>query len=92
MLNSDYPPYMNATVEAYNGSTWTTLFVSPNSIAIQENTAANPGWQRFQYDVTSFKNAAFRVRFGYSVGSTSGYTAGGWNLDDVRLVPAITCP
>ncbi|MFO0659087.1 MAG: hypothetical protein U0165_04555 [Polyangiaceae bacterium] len=91
VLNSDYPPYMNAVVEAYNGSSWTSLYSLLGS-ASQENTAANPGWTHVQYDVSSLKSATFRVRFGYAVGSTSGYTVGGWNIDDLRLVPATSCP
>jgi hypothetical protein len=36
------------------------------------------------------KNASFRVRFCYSIGSTGVFSSGQWNLDDVTVGP-ISC-
>jgi hypothetical protein len=49
-------------------------------------------WTKVTYDVTAHKNAFFRVRFGYMVLDDTAYTCGGWNVDDIRLVPAQNCP
>jgi hypothetical protein len=86
-LNSDYPSYMNSTIEVYNGTIWTTIFTMASGVAI--NDAA---WTRLQYDVTAYKNANFRVRWGYSIGQAGAFDSSGWNVDDVRLMPAMNCP
>ena len=47
-------------------------------------------WGKIEYDVTAYKNSAFRVRFGYSIGA-GAYVMSSWNVDDVT--PSTTsCP
>jgi hypothetical protein len=76
---------MTATLDIYNGSTWTNLWT--NTVAVQDN-----GWYKQTFDVTSYRNASFQVRFGYWTTSNGAQTAGGWNIDDVRIANAPTCP
>jgi hypothetical protein len=96
VLNSDYPSYMDANVQVFHtaSASWVTLFSIPlGGPAPTDNTAANPGWVRYTYDVTAYKGASFQVRFGYNVmNAVSAYTAGGWNIDDLRLIPDMSCP
>jgi hypothetical protein len=89
VLNSDFPPYMDSSVQVFNGSTWVTLYSVPPMGPI----VADMAWTKVTYNVTAYKNAFFRVRFGYTVlDYTMVFTCGGWNIDDIRLVPAQNCP
>src|SRR6185503_11140213 len=79
-LNSDYTPYMQNTVEVFNGSSWVAVFT----------TAGPPGvndiqWNCFSYDVTAYENANFQVRFGFMIGSTGVFTVSSWNVDNVSI-------
>jgi hypothetical protein len=87
-LNSDYPIFMDSTVEVYNGSSWVTIFsVPPGGPEITDFA-----WTKFSYDVTAHKNANFRVRFGWSVGEAGVFDVTSWNIDDLRLVANQNCP
>ncbi|MBW4565401.1 MAG: DUF4347 domain-containing protein [Mojavia pulchra JT2-VF2] len=79
-LNSDYTPYMQNTVEIYNGSSWVTLWSSGGSPGIQDNS-----WTLQNFDITAYKSAATQIRFGFNVGSTGVYSVSSWNIDDVRI-------
>ncbi len=83
-LNADYPPFMTSTVEVYDGATWQTVFSAGPS------TTIDAGWTYEQYDVTPYKNAQFRVRFGESIGNAGVYVSPSWSIDDVML-SAETC-
>ena len=37
------------------------------------------------HDITPYKNASIRVRFGYDIESENAFSIGSWNLDDVKL-------
>jgi hypothetical protein len=86
-LNSDYPSYMNSTIEVYNGVSWVTVFTMTAGVSI-----ADLAWTRQQIDVTAHKNANFRVRWGYSIDAAGVFDVSGWNIDDVRLNPQLNCP
>jgi len=82
-LNSDYTPYMQNKVEVYNGSAWVNVW----------QTGSSPGWQDAAwtfavYDVTPHKNANFKVRMGYNIGSSGVFTISSWNVDDVTVYDA----
>ena len=82
-LNSDYLPYMQNKVEAYNGNTWVNLW----------QTGSSPGWMDSawtfaDYDVTAQKNSNFKIRIGYNIGSSGVYTISSWNVDDVTVFDA----
>jgi len=86
-LNSDYPNYMDSTIEVYNGSSWVKIFSMSSGVGIYDTA-----WKKMQYDVSAHKNANFRVRFGWSINQSGAYNVSGWNIDDLRLVPSASCP
>ncbi|WP_305070291.1 Calx-beta domain-containing protein, partial [Microcystis sp. LEGE 08355] len=79
-LNSDYTPYMQNTVEIFNGSSWVNLWSSGASPGVQDNA-----WTPQQFDISAHKSASTQIRFGFNVGSTDVYTVSSWNLDDVKI-------
>jgi hypothetical protein len=85
-LNSDYTPFMQNIVEVYNGSGWVTIWESGSSPGVQDSS-----WSTQTYEVTQYKNANFKIRFGFSIGSAGVYFVGSWNVDDVIIANAI-CP
>jgi len=90
-LNSDYDPYMHNRVEVYTGSQWLVLWESGSAPGIQDSPPEGPGWTFQQFDITSYKNAAMKVRFGFDVQKNDAFSVGSWNLDDV-LVSNAACP
>ncbi|WP_170915402.1 S8 family serine peptidase [Microcystis aeruginosa] len=79
-LNSDYTPYMQNTVEIFNGSSWVNLWSSGDSPGVQDNA-----WTPQQFDISAHKSASTQIRFGFNVGSTDVWTVSSWNLDDVKI-------
>jgi hypothetical protein len=78
---------MNNTIEVYNGSTWVTLWTSGGFPPIEDDS-----WNYNEYDLTAYKNAAMRVRFGFKIGQISlTYSMSSWNIDDV-LIASAGCP
>ena len=65
-------------VEVYNGLAWVTIWSTANLIT-------DSAWTRVEFDVTAYKNAAFKVRFGYNMFMKGATVMSGWNIDDVRL-------
>ena len=90
-LNSDYEPYVRNQVEVYNGSQWIVLWQSGPFPGVQDSPPAGQGWTYLSYDVSSYKSAAMKVRFGFSVGHSGAIPAGSWSVDDV-LVASAACP
>jgi hypothetical protein len=90
-LNSDYDPYMHNRVEVYNGSSWIVLWESGGSPGIADAPPDGTGWTYVSYDVTTYKNAGMKVRFGFDIGSAFVLSQGSWNVDDV-LVASAACP
>ncbi|MCC6553365.1 MAG: hypothetical protein IT372_10140 [Polyangiaceae bacterium] len=90
-LNSDYDPYMHNTVEVWNGSSWITLWTSGPPPGIQDSPPTGLGWTFIQHDLTAYKNAGMRIRFGFDITSGGVYTIGSWNIDDI-LVASAACP
>ncbi|MBE5232354.1 MAG: hypothetical protein INR81_26050, partial [Microcystis aeruginosa PMC 728.11] len=79
-LNSDYTPYMQNTVEIFNGSSWVNLWSSGASPGVQDNA-----WTPQQFDISAHKSALTQIRFGFNVGNTGVWTVSSWNLDDVKI-------
>lgn len=90
-LNSDYDPFMHNRVEVYDGAKWIVLWESGGSPGIQDSPPVGQGWTYFSYDVTMYKSAGTKVRFGFDIASGGVFTIGSWNVDDV-LVASATCP
>lgn len=90
-LNSDYDPYMHNRVEVYNGNQWIVLWQSGGMPGIEDSPPVGLGWTYLSYNVTNYKNAKMKVRFGYDIGMDGAFTIGSWNVDDV-LVASAPCP
>ena len=85
-LNSDYTPYMDNTVEVWDGTDWVTVWNS-GAGSIQDLD-----WTHMLYDIGAYANANMRVRIGFNVDSTSAYTCSGWNLDDMVVANVVCNP
>lgn len=84
-LNCDYDPYVTDTVEVFNGSSWVVIWTNAS---VGNNLITDIAWNRWEFDVTAYKNANFRVRFGHKVDKKGNFLAwimSGWNIDDVSL-------
>ena len=79
------------TVQVWNGQSWITLWTSGGPPGVEDSPPNGQGWTYIQYDVTNYKNAAMRVRFGFDIQSGGVYTIGSWNIDDV-MVANEPCP
>lgn len=79
-LNSDYTPYMQNTVDVWNGSNWVNLSATGGSPGVQDNS-----WTQVTHDITGYSNSALQVRFGFSIGSSGVFTVSSWNVDDVVI-------
>jgi hypothetical protein len=105
-LNSDYITYMQNKVQVYSGSAWVdlpygTTGTSPgvmdsswqnHPVGTGSPTQPTNGAQYpTQFDLTAYKSANMRIRFGYNIASGGVYTIGSWSVDDVIVSSAI-CP
>ncbi|MEZ4297032.1 MAG: MopE-related protein [Polyangiaceae bacterium] len=80
-LNSDTQPAMVSDIQVWSGSAWLTLWSNADG-AVKDNA-----WKQQSFDITPYKNAAFKVRFGVTVneGITPPQPVSSWNIDDVRI-------
>ncbi len=85
-LNSDYDPYMHNNIQIWDGSQWVEIWKSGPFPGINDTA-----WTFVSHDVSAYKNAGMRVRFGFDIGSSGVYTIGSWNIDDV-LIAGAACP
>ena len=85
-LNSDYDPYMHNDIEVWDGSQWVQIWVTGPFPGIEDSE-----WTYISHDITAYKNAAMRIRFGFDITSGGVFTIGSWNVDDV-LVASGACP
>jgi len=92
-LNSDAPPFMTSDIEVWNGEQWVAVWTQPSDgfPLFDAPAAGGPGWNFNQFDLSSYRNAAMRVRFGVKVEYPDAYVVGSWNIDDVRISSA-PCP
>ena len=86
-LNTDASDWFASTIDVYNGTKWVNVYTNPSGAG---NLVTDASWTHEDIDVTAEKNAAFRVRFGYSIANTSAYAMSAWNVDDVSISSA-TC-
>lgn len=84
MLNSDYTPYMQNTIDVFNGTSWVNVWQTGPSPGVMD-----ADWTHVSYDITAHKNAAMQVRFGFMIGSSGVFTIGSWNVDDVVVANAV---
>jgi len=88
-LNADYAPYMRSRIEVWDGAQWVVIWSTQSqpvpSLLIDAPPRGN-GWYPMSFDVTSYKNAGFKLRVGFDVGNGQVYSVGGWTLDDISIV------
>ena len=83
-LNTDTPPYANATIDVSADDTnWVSVFVEDGS-AITDSS-----WSLVQYDISSVADnqPGVYVRWGYQINS-GAFAYSGWNLDDIAFLGA----
>jgi len=88
-LNTDYLPYVRATVEvSSDGSAWDTIW-SNGSAEI-----ADAAWTQVSYDISAFADgcASFYVRWGHWVTAAGAWAYSGWNVDDIQVLGLSTRP
>src|SRR5262249_7914391 len=83
-LNSDGDPYMHSRIDVWNGNQWINIWASAAFFF-------DTDWTYFQHDITNYKNAQMKIRFGMDVKQMEFSSFSGWNLDDV-LVASRACP
>ena len=87
-LNSDFQPYVTATLEVSpDGTTWTPVWANGGS----EITADS--WTQMQYDISAQADhqPTVYVRWGYQVASEA-FAYSGWNIDDVEFLGDTEAP
>lgn len=80
-LNTDYPPYVYAMIEAStNGSAWTRIWTNGVGVEIAENA-----WNNAIYSLGAFADgqSTVYIRWGHQVDSSGAYAYAGWNIDDI---------
>lgn len=75
-LNVEAPASRTARVEVFNGSAWVNVWT--NTAAVSESS-----WSTQTINLTSYKHAAMKVRFGWSGAASS--VVSGWNVDDIVI-------
>lgn len=79
-LNSDYAPYMTNTIDVFDGSAWVNVWSSDDGASIQD-----AAWTLVTHDLSKYKNAELRVRFGFEVGGNGAFRVAGWSIDDLAI-------
>lgn len=72
---------ITAMVEVFDGSNWQSVW--------QAADVAENSWEAVEYDITAYRNAAMRIRFGWT---GSGVAVSGWNIDDVEVRGEVETP
>ena len=78
-LNSDYAPYMNNWVQAFNGTNWITVWESVALPGVQDSS-----WTTQTYDMTPYLNPQFKIQFVY-VRDSFAFNVSSWNIDNVQI-------
>ncbi len=86
-LNVEDYTYDQATIEVYNGTTWTIIGKNTTGADDIQNS-----WLTFETDVSSYAagNANFQIRF--KLVSDAGKELSGWNIDKIWLTTTGSCP
>jgi hypothetical protein len=79
-LSSDYPGFMNSTIDVWNGASWVNIFTMTAGVGIMDGA-----WTSQTYNITPYINANFQVRFGHNIGQAGAFIRGGWNIDDITI-------
>ncbi len=88
-LNSDYQPYVYATLEiSTNNTSWSTIW--SNGVTAVSDSA----WTTVLYDISAYadRQPAVYLRWGHRVGQSGAFAYSGWNLDDIALLGVPSAP
>ncbi len=88
-LNADYTPYMRSRIEVWDGTQWVVVWNTlnqPSPVLLIDAPPRGMGWYPMSFDLTPYKNAQLKVRFGFDVGNVQVFDIGGWTLDDLSIV------
>ena len=83
-LNTDWGSYVSATIDVWNGTTWTNVYSSPGGSPLTDS-----GWQHKTLSIGAYADgkSAVKIRWGYQVLQSSDvWSMSGWNIDDVKLI------
>ncbi|UQA57259.1 hypothetical protein [Polyangium aurulentum] len=90
-LNSECGPLMRNAIQVHDGTSWNSVWTSGNAPpCVIDAPPDGQGWTYVSYDLTAFKNAAMRIRFGFLIQQQASVFIGSWNVDDV-LVASDAC-
>jgi hypothetical protein len=81
-LNTDYQPYVYATVDVSNdGVNWESLWNNGSS------EIADSTWSEHAFDISSVADnePTVYIRWGHEVGQSGAWAYSGWNIDDVEI-------
>ena len=82
-LNTDFQPYVFATIEvSSNGTNWDPVWDNGTT------EIADRAWTAVSYDISALadNHTNVYVRWGYRVASLFAFPYSGWNIDDIELV------
>jgi hypothetical protein len=85
-LNSDYLPYMESSVEVFDGEEWDLYWHTGDNPQVRDNH-----WTPQEFDLGTSGSNALRIRFGYSTYQAGVLGVSSWNLDDIKLY-STECP
>jgi hypothetical protein len=80
-LNTDWAPYMQNVVEAWDGANWILIWQTLGGPTITDHA-----WTTVELDIVLYTGPGFRFRIGYAVGSPFVYHVSSWNVDNVQVV------
>jgi len=83
-LNTDYQPFVRATVDASpDGNDWTVIWENGDS----STSPQDAWWQPVSYDIASLADgqAEVYVRWTHQVVQSGAWAFSGWNIDDVEI-------
>jgi len=73
-------------VSGDGGSSWQVVWENPVMIPINDAS-----WTFQSIDISTWKGATTKVRWGFAIGSQGVYDEGSWNLDSIKVQNA-PCP
>jgi uncharacterized repeat protein (TIGR01451 family) len=82
-LNTDFQPYVYATIEvSTSGTNWAPVWDNGTT------EIADGAWTEVSYNISALadNHTNVYVRWGYQVASLFAFPYSGWNLDDIELV------
>jgi len=85
-LNSDWYAWMVNSIEVFNGTSWVTIWSEPHVYVTgaASETILDTAWTNLTYDLSAYKNASMRVRFGFKTQvDLDSWLMSSWNIDDV---------